>query len=112
MRPADCGREMHPMVLRPTNIVGPRQRQSRENSESARQQKTSSHSSILYSHNKIILSDKNAVAELRESSLESAAKRNCLDTSGQSGKSIYTIHSQNMLKFFSSPLDPDEFMTK
>jgi hypothetical protein len=48
----------------------------------------------------------------RDSSLESAAKRNCLDTSSQSGKSIYTIHSQNMLKFFSSPLDPDEFMTK
>ena len=49
---------------------------------------------------------------LRESNLESVAKQNCLDTGGQSGKSIYTIHSQNMLKFFSSPLDPDEFVTK
>jgi hypothetical protein len=43
--------------LRPTSIVGPRQRQSWEKSESTRQQKTSSHSSILYSQNKITLSE-------------------------------------------------------
>ncbi len=39
-------------------------------------------------------------------------ERNCLDSNGQSGKSIETIYLQNMLKFFSSPLDPNEFVTK
>jgi len=39
-------------------------------------------------------------------------EQNHLDTNSQSEKSIYTIHSRNMLKFFLSPLEPDEFVTK
>jgi hypothetical protein len=38
--------------------------------------------------------------------------QNCLDIKGHSGKSISVNNLQSMLKFFSSSLQPDEFVTK
>ena len=57
MRPADSGREMHPMIVRSTGISGTRQRQSWKKSESASKQKNNSHRSTIFRSIKIIRAD-------------------------------------------------------